>query len=77
MKAPDRIFLSYEVCDDGVICTDYMWHCHPYEDRENDEYIRADAFIKKADEFICSFVHPDDNELRDTLLKKFHEYLDL
>ena len=39
------------------------------------EYIRTDAFIEKADEFIGSFFHPDDTELRNCLLKKFHEYM--
>lgn len=39
------------------------------------KYIRADAFIEKADEFIGSFFHPDDTELRNCLLKKFHEYM--
>ena len=39
------------------------------------EYIRKDAFIEKADEFIGSFFHPDDTKLRNCLLKKFHEYM--
>lgn len=39
------------------------------------EYVPADAFIEKADKFIGSFFHPDDTELRNCLLKKFHEYM--
>ncbi len=39
------------------------------------EYVRTDAFIEKADEFIGSFFHPDDTKLRNCLLKKFHEYM--
>lgn len=42
---------------------------------EGVEYIQTDAFIEKADEFIGSFFHPDDTELRNCLLKKFHEYM--
>ena len=39
------------------------------------EYTSTAAFIEKADEFIGSFFHPDDTELRNCLLKKFHEYM--
>ena len=38
------------------------------------EYVRTDAFIEKADKFI-SFFHTDDTELRNYLLKKFHDYM--
>ena len=41
------------------------------------EYIRADAFIEKADEFISTFFHPDDTELIGAVLNKFHEHMKL
>lgn len=34
-----------------------------------------DAFIEKADKFISSFFHPDDTELKKSILDKFHEYM--
>lgn len=36
-----------------------------------------DAFIEKADEFISMFFHPDDTELIDTVLNRFHEHMKL
>ena len=50
------------------------WHEVSTQDTDI-EYTRTDAFIEKADEFIGSFFHPDDTELRNCLLKKFHEYM--
>lgn len=41
------------------------------------KYIPADAFIKRADEFISTFFHPDDTELINTVLNKFHEHMKL
>ena len=41
------------------------------------EYTRTDAFIKKADEFISTFFHPDDTELIDAVLNRFHEHMKL
>lgn len=46
-----------------------------FEDGDGIEYVRTDVFTEKADEFIGSFFHPDDTELRNCLLKKFHEYM--
>ena len=38
-------------------------------------YVREDAFIEKADKFISSFFHPDDNELKNGILDEFHKYM--
>jgi hypothetical protein len=44
-------------------------------DKDSVEYIRADAFIEKADKFISSFFHPDDTELKKSILNEFHKYM--
>ena len=46
-------------------------------DEHDIEYIRTDAFIEKADEFISTFFHPDDTELIDAVLNRFHEHMKL
>ena len=74
--APEKIYLSQERDEDGCY-VDLMWHIHPYEDRENILYVRSDAFIEKADEFISTFFHPDDTELIDAVLNRFHEHMKL
>ena len=47
---PEKIYLNQ---DDGLI-----WHCRSYKD--NIEYIRTDAFIEKAEDFIrrkiCDYI---------------------
>ena len=65
----------------------YILHHKDYSDRRimnaftekesntDIEYTRTDAFMKKADEFIGSFFHPDDTEFRNCILKKFHKYM--
>lgn len=47
---------------------------HQYVDIE---YVRKDTFIEKADEFISTFFHPDDTELIDAVLNRFHEHMKL
>ena len=50
MMTPEKIYLNQ---DDGLI-----WHCRSYKD--NIEYIRTDAFIEKAEDFIrrkiCDYI---------------------
>jgi hypothetical protein len=41
------------------------------------EYICKDAFMGKAHEFISTFFHPDDTELRDAVLNSFNEHMKL
>ena len=41
------------------------------------EYTRTDALIEKVDEFISTFFHPDDTELIDAVLNRFHEHIKL
>ena len=41
------------------------------------KYVPADAFIEKACEFISTFFHPDDTELIDAVLNRFHEHMKL
>lgn len=54
--APEKIYLSQERDKDGCYI-DLMWHKHPYEDMENIQYTRTNAFIKKACEFIKDHHH--------------------
>lgn len=50
-EAPERLYLSQE--RDGDRCyVDLMWHKHPYENMENVEYIRKEAFVEKACEWL-------------------------
>lgn len=41
------------------------------------EYIRADAFVRKSDEFISTFFHPEDTELIKSVLNEFHKHMKL
>ena len=66
-EAPERIWIDSEWIP--------HFDCKDCITEDSVEYIRKDAFIEKADEFIGSFFHPDDTELRNCLLKKFHEYM--
>lgn len=50
MEAPEKIYLSQERDKEGCY-VDLMWHKHPYEDMENIQYVRTDAFINKACEY--------------------------
>ena len=70
-NAPEKIYLEKEFPDNGVLPCGLHYSPSPTDI----EYTRTDAFIEKADEFIGSFFHPDDTELRNCLLKKFHEYM--
>lgn len=45
-EAPEKIYLNQ---DDGLI-----WHCRSYKD--DIEYTRTDAFIKKASEFLDKYI---------------------
>ena len=52
-EIPEKIYLSYETDDEDYkdhIFIDYMWHRHPFEDKnlKNIEYTRTDAFIEDA-----------------------------
>ena len=82
-EAPEKIYL--QVCGD---CPQTDCESCKFEDFEDNitwckdrifpkdiEYTRTDAFMKKADEFIGSFFHPDDTEFRNCILKKFHKYM--
>ena len=69
-EAPEKIYIHVRANKElGT-----TWHGKKITNSDI-EYIRTDAFIEKADEFIGSFFHPDDTELRNCLLKKFHEYM--
>ena len=68
-NAPERLYLSKN------IYSTYLYQVPDPDDETAIEYTRTDAFIEKADEFIGSFFHPDDTELRNCILKKFHEYM--
>jgi hypothetical protein len=75
MYIPEKIYLPYK---DGKVIGLVKETGVPYKSGVdgNIEYIRTDAFIEKADEFISSFFHPDDTKLKNILLKKFHEYME-
>lgn len=71
MKIPEKVYI-----DDFGSGFSHGWHTeHSYE--KDIEYVRKDVFIKKADEFIGTFFHPDDTELIDTILNRFHEHMKL
>lgn len=72
-NAPEKIYRTTTYLDNDK--GKALWKKDPVAGAENIEYVRTDAFMKKADEFIGSFFHPDDTELRNCLLKKFHEYM--
>lgn len=69
MKIPEKVYI-----DDFGSGFSHGWHTeHSYE--KDIEYVRKDVFIKKVDEFIGTFFHPDDTELIDTVLNRFHEHM--
>ena len=69
MKIPEKVYI-----DDFDSGFSHGWHTeHSYE--KDIEYVRKDVFIKKVDEFIGTFFHPDDTELIDTVLNRFHEHM--
>jgi len=70
-NAPEKIYIHPDIGGREFL---RPW-LHRPANNESIEYTRTDAFIEKADEFIGSFFHPDDTELRNCLLKKFHEYM--
>ena len=62
METPEKIYLSQERDEDGCYI-DLMWHKHPYEGKENIQYVRTDVFINKACEFLDGCV-PDYIDLK-------------
>lgn len=79
-QMPDKIWLhkdtKYSTAD--TVCGYQYKFLAENEGIENFvEYICSDTFIKKADEFMSTFFNPDDTELIDTVLNKFHEYMKL
>lgn len=71
MKVPEKVYI-----DDFGSGFSHGWHTeHSYE--KDIEYIRKDVFMEKADEFISTFFHPDDTELIDAVLNRFHEHMKL
>lgn len=67
MDAPEKIWINP---------SEDLQKLSGHIDANSVKYTRTDALIEKADEFIGSFFHPDDTELRNCLLKKFHEYME-
>ena len=79
-QMPDKIWLhkdtKYSTAD--TVCGYQYKFLAENEGIENFvEYICKDAFIKKADEFISTFFHPDDTELIDAVLNRFNEHMKL
>lgn len=56
-KAPEKIYI-----DDPTGEFDSSWNLHPNND--SIEYVRADAFIKKAEEWIRENIRPYYHEVR-------------
>jgi hypothetical protein len=73
MKAPEKLYITNDEKRFSDKC--HSASTKKYVD-DDIEYVRKDVFIEKADEFIDSFFHPDDTELRNCLLKKFHKYME-
>lgn len=79
-QLPDKIWLhrdtKYSTAD--TVCGYQYKFLAENEGIENFvEYIRSDIFIEKANEFISTFFHPDDTELIDAVLNRFHEHMKL
>lgn len=70
MEAPEKIYLVQ--LPNGRF--DREWFVNTIHS-EDIEYTHTDAFIEKADKFISSFFHPDDNELKNGILDEFHKYM--
>ena len=76
MEIPEKIYLSVDRYCDGYISIDYMWHRHQLDNIENIEYIRTDAFIEKACDYINRYLALLDTENNDCMpewLEKFKE----
>lgn len=71
MEVPDKIYVGIDPIWGN------MYVNYDKNDIDNIEYIRKDTFIKKADEFISTFFHPDDTDLIDAVLNRFHEHINL
>lgn len=67
-EAPEKIYLTSDEK------TSYVF-TRKRSDNMGIEYTRTDAFIEKADKFISSFFHPDDTELKKSILDEFHKYM--
>ncbi len=75
-ETPEKIYMtpSFGEPDNVLLATFSKSHLNFHRDIE---YIRTDAFIEKACEFISTFFHPDDTELIDAMLNKFKEHMKL
>ena len=71
MEVPDKIYVGIDPIWGN------MYVNYDKNDIDNIEYIRKDAFIENVDEFISTFFHPDDTELLDAVLNRFHEHIKL
>lgn len=69
-KAPEKIYVP--TAGDEL---HYHMTCPNNEFQDSIEYTRTDAFIEKADKFISTFFHPDDTELKKSILDEFHKYM--
>ena len=75
-EAPEKIYLSQERDKDGCY-VDLMWHKHPYEDKENIQYIRTDIFIEKACEYLMEYEFNDSLTIADRRKRvdEFRKYM--
>lgn len=71
MEVPNKIYVSIDPVWGN------MYVNYDKNDIDNIEYIRKDTFIEKADEFISTFFHPDETELIDAVLNRFHKHIKL
>lgn len=75
MKAPEKLYLRKRNKLPLEVVR-YEWYkTDPQSLYGSVEYLRTDAFIEKADKFISSFFHPDDTELKKSILDEFHKYM--
>ena len=72
-KAPEKIILSADR-DTQIIYND--WATHDYTDNIKIEYVRTDAFIKKACEWLNNFYNEDTRSyLIDKDIEDFKNYM--
>jgi len=79
-QMPDKIWLHKETkysTADSVCGYQYKFLTEEEGIDKFVEYTRSDIFIKRADEFISAFFHPDDTDLIDAVLNRFHKHMEL
>ena len=73
MKAPEKVYRTTTYLNSERGNT--VWKSEPVKGAENIEYVRKDAFIEKACEFLETYPHMFMGKLRSEMIEDFKEYL--